>query len=94
MHRSIVRGVADIQSKVVLKKVNLKTSGTFRCEVTTRSNARNSKRFDSPTMESKLVVVGKMNLQMFIVMLVFYVHISKTKRNFDLDSNSMLEFCL
>ena len=45
--------------RVVLRKVNLKTSGTFRCEVTTRSTARNSKRFDSPTKEGKLVVVGK-----------------------------------
>ena len=43
----------------MLRKVNLKTSGTFRCEVTTRSTARNSKRFDSPTKEGKLVVVGK-----------------------------------
>ena len=45
--------------KVYLRKVNLKTSGTFRCEVTTRSSARTSKRFDSPTKEAKLVVVGK-----------------------------------
>ena len=52
MHRSSV-------SKVVLRKVNLKTSGTFRCEVTTRSDARNTKRFDSETREERLVVVGK-----------------------------------
>lgn len=50
MHRSSV-------SKVVLRKVNLKTSGTFRCEVTTRSDARNTKRFDSETREERLVVV-------------------------------------
>ena len=45
--------------KVVLKKVNLNTSGRFRCEVTTKSRARNSKRFDSQQRDDKLVVVGE-----------------------------------